>query len=101
MRNTNTTNMNTLINFYSEKKGEIKKFLELYYSKNINISDNYFWKKEFENPIDMIDIMSCFIDNNDKFQMNLWISLDKDIYICITDSNLNKIIKYIYERYPY
>lgn len=101
MRNTNTTNMNTLINFYSEKNGEIKKFLDLYYSTNINLSNDLFWKKEFENPIDMIDIMSCFIDNNDKFQMNLWISLDKDIYICITDSNLNKIIKYIYERYPY
>lgn len=93
--------MNTLINFYSEKDGEIKKFLDLYYSTNMNLSDSLFWKKEFKNPIDMIDIMSCFIDNNDKFQINLWISLDKDIYICITDSNINKIIKYIYERYPY
>ena len=93
--------MNALINFYSEKNGEIKRFLDLYYSKNFEIENNLFWKKEFQNPIDMIDIISCFIDNNDKFQMNLWISLDKDIYICITDSNLNKIIKYIYERYPY
>ena len=93
--------MNALINFYSEKNGEIKRFLDLYYSKNFEIENNLFWKKEFQNPIDMIDIISCFIDNNYKFQMNLWISLDKDIYICITDSNLNKIIKYIYERYPY
>ena len=93
--------MNALINFYSEKNGEIKRFLDLYYSKNFEIENNLFWKKEFQNPIDMIDIISCFIDNNYKFQMNLWISLDKDIYICITDSNLNKIIKYIYEIYPY
>lgn len=93
--------MNTTINFYSEKNGEIKKFLEQYYSKNFNLENNLFYKKEFENPIDMIEIISCFVDNNDKFQINLWISLDKDVYICVTENNINSLIKYIYERYPY
>lgn len=93
--------MRTSINFYSEITGEIKKFLELYYSKNLELSDNLTYAQEFENPVDMIDIISCFIDNNEKFKMNLWISLDKDVYICVTDKNLNNLIKYIYERYPY
>lgn len=93
--------MKTKINFYSEKNGEIKKFLEQYYSKNFELENNLFYQKEFDNPIDMIDIISCFIDNNNKFQINLWISLDKDVYICVTDNNLNSLIKYIYERYPY
>jgi hypothetical protein len=93
--------MKTTINFYSEKKGEIKKFLEQYYSKNFELDNNLFFTKEFDNPLDMIDIMSCFIDNNDSFNINLWISLDKDIYICVTNNNLNNLIKYIYERYPY
>lgn len=92
--------MNT-INFYSEIKGEIKKFLELYYSKNLNIENDLCYKKKFENPIDMIDIISCFIDNSDKFNISLWISLDKNVYIRLNNSNLNTIIKYIYERYPY
>lgn len=92
--------MKTKINFYSEKNGEIKKFLEQYYSKNFELENNLFYQKEFDNPIDMIDIISCFIDNNNKFQINLWISLDKDVYICVTDNNLNSLIKYIYERYP-
>lgn len=93
--------MKTTINFYSEKNGEIKKFLEKYYSKNFELENNLFFQKEFDNPIDMIDIISCFIDNNNKFEINLWISLDKDVYICVTDNNLNNLIKYIYERYPY
>lgn len=93
--------MKTSINFYSEKSGEIKRFLELYYSKNLNIDNNLTYKKEFDNPLDMIDIISCFIDNNEKFEANLWISFDKDVYICVTNSNLNSLIKYIYERYPY
>ena len=49
----------------------------------------------------MIDIISCFIDNNDKFDMNLWISLDENVFILINEKNINSIIKYIYERYPW
>lgn len=93
--------MKTTINFYSQIDGEIKKFLEQYYSKNLNLDNNLTYKQDFDNPIDMIDIISCFIDNNDKYSAKLWISLDKDVYICVTDTNLNSLIKYIYERYPY
>lgn len=93
--------MSTIINLYSEKKGEIKRFLDLYYSKNFPLHDLLFWKKEFQNPIDMIDIISCLVDNNEKFSINLWISLDKDVYICIGEHNINTIIRYLYERYPY
>ena len=47
------------VNIYSEKEDEIKKFLELYYSTNININPNLKFKKDFANPIDMIDLISC------------------------------------------
>ena len=93
--------MKSSINLFSEKNNEIKKFLEAFYSKEINLSKDFVYKEEFESPIDMIDIISCFIDNNNKFQINLWISLDKDVYICVTESNLDSLIKYFYERYPY
>lgn len=93
--------MRSSINLFSEKKGEIKKFLEAFYSKQINLLDELVYKQEFESPIDMIDIISCFIDNNQNFQINLWISFDKDVYICVTENNLDSLIKYFYERYPY
>ena len=47
------------------------------------------------------DIISCYIDNKQKYEIKLWISLDEDVYICVSDDNINKLIKYIYERYPY
>ena len=93
--------MKTSINLFSEKTGEIKKFLEAFYSKQIQLSNELVYKQEFETPIDMITIISCFIDNNNKFKINLWISLDKDVYICVTENNLDSLIKYFYERYPY
>ena len=89
------------ISIYIEINGEIKKFLESFYSKNFNLSDNLFWENKYQSPIDMIDLISVFIDNNEKFSINVWISLDENVYICVTEQNLDKLIRYIYERYPY
>lgn len=94
--------MKPSINFYSEKDGEIKRFLEQYYSKNLtDFNSNFHFQESFDNPIDMINIISCFIDNKDCFEINLWISLDENVFICVTEKNLNSLIKYLYERYPY
>ena len=92
--------MKGIINLYSETPGEIKKFLELFYSKNIEISKDLFWETSYDNPIDMIELISCFIDNKEKFQINIWISIDHNIFINVTDDNLDNIIKYIYDRFP-
>lgn len=92
--------MNT-VTILSENTNEIIDFLGKFYSKDIQLNEKHFWEKKFENPVDMIEIISTFVDNNDKFIGNIWISLDKDIYICVTDNNLEMIIKYLFERYPY
>lgn len=92
--------MKGIINLYSQTSGEIKKFLELFYSKNFEISNNLFWETSYNNPVDIIELISCFIDNKEKFKINLWISLDSGVFINVTDDNLENIIKYIYERFP-
>ena len=40
-------------------------------------------------------------DNKEKFDLHLWVCLDKNIFIHVTDLNANEIIKYLFERYPY
>ena len=92
--------MKGIINLYSEKNGEIKKFLEHFYSKNFNLENDLFWEISYENPIDMIELVSCFIDNKENFKINIWISIDNGIFINVTEQNLDNIIKYIYERFP-
>ena len=49
----------------------------------------------------MIDLLSAVVDNNDKYNIHAWINLDEDIFLRVTNSNLNEIVKYLYERYPY
>ena len=48
----------------------------------------------------MIDIISTFVDNSEKFEIAFWISLDENIFISINDYTVNDIIKYLLERYP-
>lgn len=92
--------MKAIVNLYSNVPNEIKKFLELFYSKNIELSNDLFWETSYDNPIDIIELISCFIDNKEKFKINIWISIDNGIFINVTNDNLENIIKYIYERFP-
>lgn len=93
--------MATVVNLYSEKQGEISKFLQKFYGADVNIIDDLKWEKAFENPIEIAEIIGTFIDNKDNYKINMWISLDKGMFINVTAHNVNDIIKYLYERYPY
>lgn len=89
------------VNLFSEKKGEINKFLSNFYNTDIGLRDNLKWQKKYDNPIEIADIVGTYIDNIDDYFLNMWISLDKGVYIHVTEINANDIIKYLYERFPY
>lgn len=93
--------MFTVVNLYSDKIGEISKFLSDFYNKEFNLDNDLKWENKYNNSIEIADIIGTFIDNNDKYKINMWISLDKGTFINITDHNANNIIKYLYERFPY
>lgn len=93
--------MATIVNLYSDKKGEIKRFLKKFYNSDEKIVNDSKWEKDFENPIEMAEIIGVFIDNKDSFKINMWVSLDKGMFINVTPHNANDLIKYLYERYPY
>lgn len=91
-----------IVNFYSEKEGEILRFLKSFYNnENLRIDNPFKWEKIFQNPIEIADIIGGFIENNDNFKINLWVSLDAGTFINVTDTNADNIIRYLYERYPY
>ena len=89
------------VNLYSNKKGELNKFLSHFYNTNLDINNHLKWEKKYENPVELADLIGTFIDNSDDYSFNMWISLDKDIFINITDENADEIIRYLYERFPY
>ena len=97
--------MMAIVKLYSNKSGEINRFLEHFYEKsssNIdNIEDDLLWQKEYENPIEIADIISALIENQEDYKINMWISLDKNMLINVTHNNADDVIRYLYERYPY
>ena len=90
--------MYAIVRLYSTKRNEINNFLNKFLDKkneHINLLE---WEKKYQNPVEITDIIGTFIDNNDKYLINMWISIDKGLFINVTDDNADKIIKYIYER---
>ena len=93
--------MEAVVRLYSIKHDEINNFLTDFYSDNSNYMNLTEWEKKYHNPVELVYIIGTFIDNNYKYSINMWISLDKGLFLNVTDENADKIIRYIYERYPW
>ena len=94
--------MESIVQLYSDKPGEILNFLNKYFNdSNLKLSDELLWEKHYDNPIEIADIIGTFIENNENYKINMWVSLDKDYFININEYNADKIIRYLYERYPW
>jgi len=92
--------VSVVVNLYSKIDNEISRFLNSYNKEEVQ-NNMLEWKKEFKNPIEIADIIGVFIDNNENYDINMWISLDKDFFINVTNNNAEQIIRYLFERYPY
>ena len=93
--------MNAVVKLYSNKNGEISSFLTHFFKNKIAIENELLWQKEYENPLEIADIIGALIENQEDYKINMWISLDKDLFINITEQNADEVIRYLYERYPY
>ncbi len=93
--------MSAKICLYSKKKGELEKFLNKFYNTTFNIHNDLKWEKMYSNPVELAEIVGTFIDNSDNFEINMWICLDKNLFIHVGSHNGDEIIKYLYERYPW
>ena len=89
------------ITLYSNKTGELNKFLSRVYNTNLDIENSLKWEKESANPIELAEIIGIFVDNSDDYVLNMWLSLDKDVFVNVTSENADSIIRYLYERFPY
>ena len=88
--------MVAFVNLYSKNKGELNNFLSKFYNNNLKITDDNSWEKDFNNPVEIAELVGAYIDN-----ISMWICLDEGVLIKITNKNADDIIKYLYERFPY
>ena len=93
--------MSAIVYLTSNKKGELEKFLSSFYNTSFKLLNSLKWKKKYDNPVEIAEIVGTFIDNSDDFDIHIWISIDKNVFIHVDEKNADDIIKYIYERFPY
>lgn len=89
------------VNLYSENSKELENFLSSFYNSSFDINNDLNWEHKYENPIEITEIIGTFIDNFEDFKIVMWVSLDKGVYINVTEENADTLIRYLYERYPY
>ena len=58
-----------------------------FYNTNLEIYNDLSWEKKYNNPIEMAEIIGVFLDNIDDYFINMWICLDKNVYINVNEKN--------------
>ena len=53
------------VNIYSNKKGELNRFLSNFYNTDLDIEDDLKWEKTYKNPVELAEIIGIYIDNSD------------------------------------
>ena len=89
------------VNLYSENSKELERFLSSFYNSSFNMNNDLNWEHKYENPIEITEIIGALVDNFEDFKIMMWVSLDKGVYIHVTEDNADSLIRYMYERYPY
>ena len=80
---------------------KLPNFFRNIFGEKVDLENPLKWEKKYSNSIEIADIIGTFIDNNDKYHMNMWICLDEGAFLNVTNDNADAIIRYLYERYPY
>lgn len=92
--------MSISVSLWSRKEGEIKRFLQRYYEKDVFLEEDVEkWIYVYNNPLDSVDIISAVVDNNHQYQISMCIQLNDGEPHIITEDNHNDIIKDIFELF--
>lgn len=85
---------NVSVTLLAQKPCELARFLNSYYNKSIiNDECSFKWSCFFERPIDTVNLLSTLNDNDENFSINAIVSISKDTSICVTNENLEDLIK--------
>lgn len=82
-----------IINLMSNKKGEIKKFLDLYYNGNSKVDEDISeWIYIYNKPVEAIKIIDSFVNKGEKFKISLWVQVGEDDLTVVDKHNKDLIL---------
>lgn len=97
--------MAIIVNLFSNREGEIKRFLERFYEKEINMDNDVDrWIYVYNKPLECVDLISALMDNTDKYKISMCLQVNEGDIHHVTTENHNDIIKgmfcLFYEEVP-
>jgi len=88
------------VSLWSKKRGEIKRFLERFYEREMDIDiDLEKWVYIYNKPLMSVDLISAVLDNNDDFDIYLFLQVNDGQFHFVTEENKNDIIKSLFQLY--
>ena len=92
--------MSISISLWSIVQGEIRRFLNSYYEKDVLIEDySRSWVEDFINPLESIDMISALMDNTHNYNIAMYIHMENGYLHRITNENYNDVIKGLIKMY--
>lgn len=89
--------MSLTVYLLSAKNGEIKRFLERYYQKEVYMDEDVTrWIYVYNKPLEAVDIISAVIDNNDQYSISVCIQIDEGDIYHVNQNNHNDVVKGIF-----
>ncbi|MDP4181764.1 MAG: hypothetical protein Q8942_11805 [Bacillota bacterium] len=88
------------VSMWSGKSGEIKRFLASFFRKEIKTEEEISrWIYVYNKPLEAIDIISALMDNIEKYNISMFIQIDRGDLHPINENNHNDIIKSIFQLF--
>ena len=76
------------VSLMSKNEGEIKRFLDHYFKKEMDIDNNVIeWIYVYRNAGRALDIMDIAMDNLEDYDISVWIQVEDDDIIEVTGKN--------------
>lgn len=92
--------MSLTVNLWSRKNKELKRFLESYYDREMDLKESTTeWCCKYRKPLEAVDIISAVMDNNDKFKIIICIQVNEGQLHIVTPENYNEVIKDIFQLF--
>jgi len=92
--------MSLTVNLWSRKNGDLKRFLESYFDREMDINENTMdWSYCYRKPLEAVDIISAAMDNCDKYQIYICIMFNGDQLHIVTPENHNEVIRDIFQLF--
>ena len=92
--------MPVIVNLSSENEGTLKNFLNSFFQKDSKLDDDVIeWINVFDEPLEAIDMITAVIDNKERFDIILHISIDPGLSVNVNQDNINDMVKFMLARF--